>query len=197
MRPASLPASPIADLRTVELDVADAPLLQAFFEANQDYFETVQGEPPVPGQARDELAGRPPEGMPYSHCRHLGHVDAQGRLAAYAGVIAGLLAPEVCHVGLFIVDAGRHGRGDAAALYDSLEDWARRQGAAWMRLGVVVGNRRAERFWSRRGFVESRLREGIVMGRRVNTVRAMFKPLAGGTRQEYLALVARDRVDAP
>ena len=35
------------------------------------------------------------------------------------------------------------------------------------------------------------------MGRKVNTVRVMVKPLAGGTLPAYLALVARDRPDAP
>jgi len=62
-----------------------------------------------------------------------------------------------------------------------------------MRLGVVVGNTRAERFWSRCGFLPVRLREGYVIGRQTNVVAVLVKPLADRTLQDYLALVARDR----
>jgi hypothetical protein len=65
-----------------------------------------------------------------------------------------------------------------------------------LRLGVVEGNVRAERFWQRCGFVAVRTRDGVQMGPRTHTIRVMFKPLAGGSLQEYLALVARDRPDA-
>jgi hypothetical protein len=42
-------------------------------------------------------------------------------------------------------------------------------------------------------FVEVRKRGGVEMGKLVNTLRVMAKPLAAGTLPEYLALVARDR----
>jgi hypothetical protein len=41
-----------------------------------------------------------------------------------------------------------------------------------------------------------RLREGLVMGQRTNTVCAMMKPLDGSTLDEYLALVSRDRPES-
>jgi len=78
-----------------------------------------------------------------------------------------------------------------------LERWAIASGAAWLRLGVIAGNDRAERFWESAGFVEVRRREGIAMGRKVNTVRVMVKPLAGGAVPDYLAQVSRDRPEAP
>ena len=62
---------------------------------------------------------------------------------------------------------------------------------------MVAGNARAESFWESAGFVEVRRRDGVAMGRKVNTVRVMVKPLAGATLPAYLALVARDRPDAP
>jgi hypothetical protein len=34
------------------------------------------------------------------------------------------------------------------------------------------------------------------MGARVNTVRVMMKPLAGGTLARYLSLIGRDRPEA-
>ena len=69
------------------------------------------------------------------------------------------------------------------------------RGREWLRLGVVHGNLRAERFWDALGYVEARTRQGVELGKLVNTVRVMVKPLAGGTLARYLTLVGRDRPD--
>ena len=83
--------------------------------------------------------------------------------------------------------------GEAKAVYEALEAWAVSNGAKWLRLGVVKGNVRAEKFWERAGFIEVRTRQGVEIGTKVNTVRVMSKALAGGSVAEYLALVVRDR----
>jgi GNAT superfamily N-acetyltransferase len=193
MRPATLPGSPIDGLRAIELAASDAPLLQRFFEANPAYFLAVQGEPAGPDQARGELTETPPSDVPWSRVWQIGFVDASGHLAAFAGIVADLFATDVCHIGLFLVDASRQGSGEAQRLHAALEQWARDHGALWMRLGVVVGNTRAERFWSRCGFLPVRLREGYVIGRQTNVVAVLVKPLADRTLEDYLARVARDR----
>jgi ribosomal protein S18 acetylase RimI-like enzyme len=110
-----------------------------------------------------------------------------------ANVVSDLLAPGVWHIGLFMIASTLQGSGAAQALYEELEHWARGLGAQWLRLGVVEGNARAERFWESRAFVEVRKRDGVEMGAKINTLRVMAKPLAGGTPAEYFALVARDR----
>ncbi|MDH5264795.1 MAG: GNAT family N-acetyltransferase, partial [Betaproteobacteria bacterium] len=112
-------------------------------------------------------------------------------------VVSDLLAAGVWHIGLFIVATPLHGTGTAQALYAGLEDWIRSSGARWLRLNVVVGNLPAERFWNRAGYREVRQRGGVEIGRRINTVRVMTKPLANGTPAEYLRIVARDRPEAP
>jgi GNAT superfamily N-acetyltransferase len=193
VRPATLPASPIEGLRAVELTATDAPLLQRLFDANPDYFLAVQGEAAAPGQALAELTETPPPDVPWSRVWQIGFVEPSGRLAAFAGVVVDLFAADVCHIGLFMVDAARQGSGEAQRLHAALEQWARDHGALWMRLGVVVGNTRAERFWSRCGFVPVRLREGYVIGRQTNVVAVLVKPLADRTLEDYLARVARDR----
>jgi hypothetical protein len=43
------------------------------------------------------------------------------------------------------------------------------------------------------GFVETTQRLGVEMGQRINTIRVMYKPLCGGSIDQYLALVERDR----
>jgi len=195
-RAASLPSTALAGLSVVELGVADAPLLQRFFDDNPAYFLAVQGEPAGPAEAREELAGLPPDGWPYTRKCVIGWRDADGGLAAMAEVITDLLAPGVWHIGLFIVATARHGGGAARTLVDELEAWARASGARWLRLGVVVGNTRAERFWTARGFVAMRTRGGYRMGSRENVICTMAKPIAEEDLVRYLALVERDRPES-
>ena len=71
------------------------------------------------------------------------------------------------------------------------------KGAQWLRLTVVVGNTRAERFWPRLGYVQVRTREGITMGRQVNKVSIQVKGVASVSIEDYVALVERDRPDTP
>jgi GNAT superfamily N-acetyltransferase len=195
MQMVSLPPSPLPELRVIELGAGSEPLLQRFFEANPLYFESVNGEPARPTEAHEEIHDALPAGWPYTKKWVIGYADAQGSLVAMANVVSDLLAPTVWHIGTFILATSLHGRGHAQVLYRSLESWAASHGAQWLRLGVVQGNVRAERFWEREGFIQTRLRSGLSMGRRTNTVRVMVKPLAGGSVEDYLALVERDRAE--
>jgi GNAT superfamily N-acetyltransferase len=183
--------------RASELHQADVPRLQAFCDANPDYFLTTGGEGPKPTTAQEEFDSEPPPEFPYRQRWTLAWTDDAGAMVGTAGVVADLFAPRVWHIGLFIVATALHGRGAAPTMYRQLEQWIRAGGAQWLRLGVVQGNVRAERFWQRQGYVELRQRHDIPMGVRSNTVRVLMKPLAGGTGAEYLDLVGRDRPDAP
>lgn len=193
MRTTDLPPSPSPDLRVLELGAGSEPLLQRFFEDNPLYFESVNGERPQPTEAHEEIHGALPTGWPYTKKWVIGYANAQGSLVAMANLVSDLLAGSVWHISTFIVATSRHGSGDAQALYSKLESWAHGNGAQWLRLGVVLGHIRAERFWEQQGFMQTRLRSGVSMGRLTNTLRVMFKPLAGGTLADYLALVERDR----
>ena len=178
----------------------DTAELQRFFDANPEYFLSVDGEPPAPDAAAHELVDVPPAGMPYREMLLLGvtdRVDPGGALVAMATVVEGFIADPVWHIGLFIVATSLHGSGAAQEIHRELERWMVERGASWVRLGVVAGNARAERFWERSGYVETRRRGPMVMGRKTNVLRVMVKPLAGGSVDEYLALVERDRPSAP
>jgi len=113
-----------------------------------------------------------------------------------ASITANLLAPRVWHIGLFIVATSLHGSGTAASLYAGLEAWLKAQGALWIRLGAVVGNTRAERFWERQGYTEVRRRAGTQLGDVTHTVRVFVKPLGTSGLDDYLGLVARDRPES-
>jgi GNAT superfamily N-acetyltransferase len=183
--------------RAVEMGEPDAAELQAFFEANPDYFIAVHGVPATPTEAHEELHPELPPGFSCDKHWPVKLMPAHGPMVAMANVSENMLAKDVWHVGLFIVATKLHGSGAAREIYSALEAWMRSRGAKWLRLGVVAGNRRAERFWESLGYRETRKRLGLTMGARVNDLRVMAKPLAGGTLAEYLALVARDRPETP
>lgn len=188
-----LPASTIPNLRTIEITSSEEPLLQRFFETNPQYFLAVNGEPAGPNEAHEEIHGELPTGWRFTKKWMVGYVDAQNNLSAMANIISDLLAPHVWHIGLFVVATSRHGTGDAQTIYHGLESWAKASGAQWLRLGVVEGNARAEHFWESLGYMQTRTREGVVMGKLTNSIRVMVKPLAGGSIEQYLALIERDR----
>jgi len=183
--------------QAVELDEGSAGILQAFYDANPEYNLAVCGEPPPADAAHETFGSLPPAGWPYERKWVLGFRTGDGDLVGVADLLSNLFVDGVWHVGLFIVATALHGTGAARVLYDGLEAWMVARGAQWARLGVVVGNARAERFWERLGYVDVRHREGIVMGRRVNAIRVMVKPLGGEGVERYLAWVARDRPGPP
>ena len=179
-----------------ELTELDITQLQAFLDANPEYFLAVGGLPPRSDEARQEFRDLPPPHMPFKGRWLIGFTDGSGQLIGMASVLSDFLAPHVWHLGLFIVATSLHGSGTATALYGALEDWMKVNGAAWVRLGVVVGNQRAERFWQKVGYAEVRKRFDIQIGDRINTLRVLAKPLAGGEIGGYLMLVERDRPDS-
>ena len=195
--PQVLPGSFLEGIRVVELLGCDEAELQQFFEQAPDYFIAVNGEPATPTEAREELSGQLPAGWHCSRLYWLGYRDAQGHLVAVVNIAADLLATGVWHIGLLLVHARWHGSGLAQRLHADLEAWAVAKGAQWLRLTVVVGNTRAERFWPRLGYVQVRTREGITMGRQVNKVSIQVKGVASASIEDYVALVERDRPDTP
>ena len=194
--PTPLPQSPLAELTPIELTPEREAVLQRFFEANPEYYEDFYGGPPSATEAHEEIHGPLPPGWSYSKKWLIGYQDPTGELAAMAHVVSDLLAPKVWHIGFFVISTARRGSGLAGSLYDGLEQWMRDSGAEWLRLGVVAGNARGERFWESHGYIETRIRTDVPYRQRTQTMRVMYKPLAGGTLEEYLALVERDRPGA-
>jgi GNAT superfamily N-acetyltransferase len=169
--------------------------LQRFVEENPEYWRIVMQREPPPSAAREMLDDRPPPEWPSECTRLLALRDARGAMLAVAHVVEGLFAHGIWHVGLFIVAGRLHGTGASAEAYASLEGWMQASGAQWIRLGVVVGNVRAERFWEKMRFVEVRRRYGIELEGGICDLRVMVKALGGGRLEEYLRLVERDRPD--
>src|SRR4029077_19431968 len=123
---------------------------------NPEFFVEVTGAPPRSDEAKREFEDRPRAGVPYKRVYILGFLDSSGQMVAMASVLSDLLARNVWHISFFIVATMLHGTGTAKLLYEGAEKWAKDEGASWLRLGVVVGNLKAERFWERAGYREVR-----------------------------------------
>lgn len=191
----SAPARPLFESARYivrELRPDELPALQALFEANPDYFITVGGKPPRPDEARQEFDELPPPHLGYASRWFAGVFDRTARLCGLIIVISDLAARHVWHTALFFLELPLRGTGAAGELHASLEGWAAASGARWLRLGVVVGNLPAERFWAKCGYTEVRRRQIEVANGETKTTRVMVKPLAGGTLQDYLLQVPRD-----
>ena len=178
------------------LVASDVPVLQRFFEENPEYFLAVNGDPPRECEAREEFDDVPPAEMTFNEKWLIGFTEENGKFVGFAGILSDILAAHVWHIGIFIVATPLHGTGAALSFYQALESWMESNGARWIRLGVVEGNLKAERFWRKLGYGEVRKRTGIQMGSRTNTVRILVKPLSNRTTAQYLSLVERDNPDS-
>jgi len=180
-----------------ELLAADVPELQTFFTANPEYFYQINDRPPRADEAQSEFDEQVPAHLPHGERWFIGVRERETRsMVAMANVTAHLGVPHVWHVGLFIVATHLHGEGAASEIYAALERAIAGQGAEWMRLNVVCGNGRAERFWARQGYTETTVRRDIDTGGRINDIRVLLKALGPETLAGYLERVPRDRPDS-
>jgi len=185
------------DLHARELAPGEVARLQALYDACPEYFVAINGRPPGPTAAQEEFDDLPPPELGFGRRWMVGLFEASEALAGIAVILSDFCAARVWHIGLFLIATPLRGTGAAGRIYDALEAWMRQSGAAWLRLGVVVGNGPGERFWERCGYRQVRVREGLDTGGRLNDVRVLVKALAPqASLDAYLALVARDRPDA-
>lgn len=180
-----------------ELRADEVPTLQALFEANPDYFVTVGGRPPDSDEAQREFEELPPTHLPYETLWFAGVFDRAQSLKGLIIHISDLAAKGVWHIALFFIEAGLRGTGSAQELYAALEARVVASGAQWLRLGVIEGNRPAERSWHKCGYDEIRTRLLVNASGQTKTTKIMIKPLAGGQVAEYLRLVPRDEPNSP
>lgn len=185
------------DLVVRDLHRDELALLQALFDANPGYFRLVGGQPPRPDEAEREFDEWPPAPLSFTHRWFAGAFDRRGLLRGSLILLSDLPAAGVWHLALLLLADELHGTGVATRLHDAIEAFARRAGARWMRLGVVSGNRAAERFWHKCGYREVRTREITNASGQPRTVRVLVKSLAAGTLADYLRRVPRDAPASP
>lgn len=174
-----------------ELVAADLPRLQTLCDANPDDLLAVRDRPPGPDAARHAFDGHPARHLLRPRRWNAGFFAREGPMIGVTEVVADRFTEGVWHIGLFVVAKAPRGPGVAQALYPGFEAWAAGEGARWLRLDVVAGHARAERFWRAHGWREVGLRRGVGTGGR--TLRRLIKPLAGDDLAVYLDLVPGER----
>jgi GNAT superfamily N-acetyltransferase len=185
-----------ADLRGRELAAREIPLVQALFDSNPEYFLSINGRLAKPNEAQTEFDELPPPHLSFTRRWFIGLFDLSHDLVGVAVVVSDLGVPGVWHIGLFLLATRLHGQGLASPIYVALESWMLRGGAQWLRLVVVQGNWKAQRFWSKHDFREARARAGVDTGGRMNDVKILVKPLGDANIAEYLERMPRDRPDS-
>jgi hypothetical protein len=180
-----------------ELLLDELSTLQALFEANPEYFVTVNGKAPDTGEAIREFNEMPPAHLTFGTRWFAGVFDKAQRLCGAIILVHDLSAKGVWHIALFFMEARLRGTGAAQEVYASLEEVSYSSHAQWLRLAVIDGNLRAERFWIRQGYSEVRKRQLQNPSGEIKTSKVMVKPLRGGTLAEYLHLVPRDAPSSP
>lgn len=179
------------------LNAHDLAALQQLFDASPDYFMIVHGRRPRADEAQMEFAEMPPSTLPHGQRWFAGAFDTRGVLQGVLHFVSDLMASGVWHIALFFIATPLHGTGAARELYGALEAWMAAAGAHWIRLGVVAGNAKAERFWARMGYTQTRVRRGVDTGGKINDMRILVKALRGEPLARYLQSVARDNPDSP
>jgi RimJ/RimL family protein N-acetyltransferase len=135
--------------------------IQAFNDANPEYWRLTHGHPPALDDAARAFDAHPPPDMSYSEdLWFIVREQASGAITGQIAVATNLMATGVYHLGFFIVATHCWGSGLAARLHGAYQHWAIERGARWLRLGVVEANRRARVFWERLGYEEVQCREG-------------------------------------
>jgi GNAT superfamily N-acetyltransferase len=134
------------------LGPADIPQIQRLFERCTDFFELVEGAPPGPDDAANELNSVAP-GKTIDDTFNFGVFDGD-RLVAFAGLARDFPKPSEWWLGLLVIDPAERGRGLGARIHQELVDWIAAQSGTTLWLAVQTNNEAAERFWRRMGFEE-------------------------------------------
>ena len=156
-----------------DLKIDEVPRLQALFDANPEYSLIINGRPFRGDEAQAEFDEQPPSHLSFGSRHFLGVFCASGELVGVAIIVADMNVAQVWHTGLFLMATHLHGSGAASEVYDALEAAMEHAGARWLRLGVVAGNGRAERFWAGKGYREVRVRRDVDTGGQQNDVRVL------------------------
>ena len=135
---------------------ADAAGLQAVFETDPAYFETMELAPLRPDEGAEALVERP-GGVPLER-KHVWIVDG----VAVLDVLEGYPDRTTWYLGLIFLAPDARGAGLGTELIEALCAHVVASGGTALRLAVVVGNPKARRLYDRLGFkyVDRRVRTG-------------------------------------
>ncbi len=178
-----------------ELNDDDIPRLQHFYSSNPEFFLMANGMPVRDDEAQREFDELPPAEIPFNQRYIIGFFDCNNNLIGVTIILSDFLAPRVWQISFFMVATSLHATGIANMVYSQLEKWIALNSTNWIRLGIIVNNHKAERFWKKCGYVEVRQRKAVKFGSLIHDLRVMIKALKPYTIDEYKQCVVYDRPD--
>jgi RimJ/RimL family protein N-acetyltransferase len=167
--------SPGNQVSLKRLDLADTPALQDLLERCADFSWLVEGQPPFPQAAEEQLADLPPgKGL---EDKYIYGIYTENTLVGVLDAIRGYPQEGVWWIGLLLLDPAQRGRGTGEQALHIFVDWAGQQGAGTFMLGVVEENQRGLQFWQRMGFELVETRPPRLFGRKEQVVLVMRKDI--------------------
>lgn len=151
--------------------------LQCLFERCADFIELVDGQAVSPDAARELFQSVPP-GRSSSEKILLGILDEGGGLV---GVLDGMPCyPDetTWWIGLLMLAPEARSRGLGRKVTNAFCEYAARNGATSIMLGVVEENQRAFHFWEQQGFALVRATEPQQFGKKMQAVSVMRRVIA-------------------
>ncbi len=170
------------------IDTEQSNAVTALYQNNPDYWLSIAASAPTASMACQDLVQSVEGKFP-----KLGIYDAQQVLIGVCFLGRDFLAPHVWHIEFFLVSSALRGSGASAEILAGLEQWIQSQGGQWLRLGCVITDERALRFLSKHGFTDLGLWQGRIL-RKAVSLQLKWKPLAGGTLNDYFQVVPNDRI---
>lgn len=177
--------------RAVELTIDDVGLVQAFYRQNPEYWIIVANKTSSEQMALEDFFAPGNPTVRRGKKWRIGFFDGNNILVGISYIFSDFLAEHVWHIEFFIVASALHGTGASSEIYDELESWILHQNGSWLRLGVVVGHTKAQRFWEKAGYMALGKWEGGVAGVGL-TIQLMLKPLKNIPLMEYFRCVPND-----
>ncbi len=154
---------------------ADAPALQALYEACSDFSMQMSGTCVPLDAARQDL--RESDGATETAQTHYFGFFAPDGLLAMMEYRLHSPEPGVCFIGVLQVAPQQRNQGIGARMLRMLEDQWRQQGIRELRLAVLAESPAAQRFWQRQGFVKHGTLPQARLGLKTHVRHELRRPL--------------------
>jgi len=138
-------------IKTIE-DNSLKEIERLIFECS-DYYKLCADAPPSKDDALEIFTALPP-GKQYEDKYSLGVFNTSNRLIGVVDIVKNYPATGEWMLGLLLIKPNERSNGLGRTIHAGLVEWARTNGAASIRIGVIEDNIKAEKFWFELGYVK-------------------------------------------
>ena len=138
-----------SEYQVKEIGEEDVPAAYRLFLDNPEYFQYC---PPEPSEdtVRGDMRAVPSGKLPFDK-HYVGYFD-EDRLCAVLDLIERYPDKQTAFIGFFMLRSKLQNKGLGTKLIKEITDYLSSLGYKHIRLGYVLGDKRAEHFWKKNGF---------------------------------------------